>query len=683
LRNQTPWFILRLQETATSKHSVTDESGPRGNPVPASDGHRAVFLSYASEDAEAAARICTSLRNAGIAVWFDQNELRGGAAWDHAIRKRIKACALFIPIISGNSRARVEGYFRLEWKLAVDRSHLMAAEKAFLLPVVIDGTHEGDARVPDKFHEVQWTWLSGGETPPAFVEQVSCLLTLGDHVLPAGAAPAVTGLHGSTVLTTTELARRSRRSMAPAVQSPMRGQNTVSEKSIAVLPFVDMSQNKDQEYFSDGLAEELIGLLTRVPELRVPARTSCFYFKGKQATITEIAQALNVAHVLEGSVRKSGNTIRIAAQLIRADTGFHLWSQTYDRTLDDIFKVQDEIAGSVVRSLSDALLSAQLPARTAALNSEAYQLYLRGHFHWNRRSPEEFRKAMRFFQQAIAVDPNYAPAFTGLADCYSLLPIYDRMSKATETMPQAKTAILRALAIDDNLAEAHASLGLILAIFDFEWAAAERQYQRAIELNPNSPVPHQWYGELLVNTGRFDAGLAEGRHAVDLDPLSQVANLALAIQLNSARRYDEAIAQLQKTLTLGRNFADTNYFLFEAYANKGLYQEAVAVYARQKQLDGEPATEVDAFKDVVAKDSWPGFLLHRIRSLEAQEQPDCDEITSFYARAGDLDRAFAWLEKSYASRSARLTHLKVDARYDNLRADPRFADMLRRVGLGS
>jgi hypothetical protein len=235
LRNQTPWFILRLQETATSKHSVTDESGPRGNPVPASDGHRAVFLSYASEDAEAAVRICTSLRNAGIAVWFDQNELRGGAAWDHAIRKRIKTCALFVPIISGNSRARVEGYFRLEWKLAVDRSHLMAAEKAFLLPVVIDGTHEGDARVPDKFHEVQWTWLSGGETPPAFVEQVSHLLTLGDHVLPAGAAPAVTGLPGSTVVTTTELARRPRRLMAPAVQSPLRGPNTVSEKSIAVL----------------------------------------------------------------------------------------------------------------------------------------------------------------------------------------------------------------------------------------------------------------------------------------------------------------------------------------------------------------------------------------------------------------------------------------------------------------
>ena len=631
---------------------MTDESRTRGDPVPASDGHRAVFLSYASEDVEAAARICASLRNAGIEVWFDQNELRGGDAWDSKIRKQIKACALFIPIISGNSRARVEGYFRLEWKLAVDRSHLMAAEKAFLLPLVIDGTTDGDARVPDKFHDVQWTRLSGGDTPPAFVEQVSRLLTLGQQVLPAGAAPAVTG------------------------------QNTIPEKSIAVLPFVDMSQNKDQEYFSDGLTEELIGLLTRVPGLRVPARTSCFYFKGKQVTITDISQALNVAHVLEGSVRKSGNTIRIAAQLIRVDTGYHLWSQTYDRTLDDIFKVQDEIAGAVVRSLSIALLSTTLPARPTLLNSEAYQLYLHGRFHWKRRSPAEFKKAIRFFQQAIAIDPHYALAFTGLADCYSLLPIYDRMSNATDTMPQAKTATLRALAIDDNLAEAHASLGLILGMFDFNWVAAERHYQRAIELSPNSPVPHQWYGEMLVNSERFDAGLAEGRHSVDLDPLSQVANLALGIQLHSARRYDEAIAQLQKTLTLGGTFADTNYFLFEAYANTESYKEAVAVYARQKRLDGDSATEVDAFKNAFAKDSWRGFLQQRVDSVEAQRHPVPEEIASFYARLGDLDRAFAWLEKSYAGRSARLTRLKVDARYDNLRADPRFTDLLRRIGLG-
>ena len=664
---------------------MTDESGPKGDPVPASAGHRAVFLSYASDDSEVAARICNTLRHAGIEVWFDQNELRGGAAWDAAIRRQIKTCALFLPIISGNSRARVEGYFRLEWKLAVDRSHLMAAEKPFLLPVVIDGTGEGDARVPDKFHEVQWTWLQGGETPPTFVERVLHLLMLSEDIPAPGTASAGSARHGAAAPMTAESGRPGDRRTAAAPSSTAPGHSTASEKSIAVLPFVDMSQHKDQEYFTDGLTEELIGLLTRVPELRVPARTSCFYFKGKQATISEIAQALNVAHVLEGSVRKAGNTIRITVQLIRVDTGYHLWSQTFDRTLVDIFKVQDEIAASVLKSLSATLLSASQPGRTAAPDSDAYQLYLRGHFHWNRRSPEELRKAIRFFEQAIALDPDYALAFTGLADCYSLLPIYDRTAKATDTMPQAKTAILRALAIDDNLSQAHASLGLILELFDFDWVGAERQCQRAIELSPNSPVPHQWYGELLVNTGRCDEGLAEGRQAVELDPLSQVANLALGIQLNSARRYGDAVEQLQKTLTLGRNFADTHYFLFEAYANQGMYGEAVAAYARQKQLDGESAAEVDAFEDAFAKDSWPGFLRARIRALEEKGQAGeavADELASLCARAGDADRAFAWLEKSYADRSARLTHLKVDARYDNLRDDPRFADLLHRVGLG-
>ena len=454
-------------------------------------------------------------------------------------------------------------------------------------------------------------------------------------------------------------------------------------KSIAVLPFLDLSELKDQEYFSDGLSEELIGLLTRVPELRVPARTSCFYFKGKQVTIADIAQALHVAHVLEGSVRKAGNTIRITAQLVQVDNGYHLWSQTYDRTLDDIFKVQDEIAGAVVRSLQLTLLDTPLPARAALPSPEAYQLYLRGRFHWNRRSAEDFRKGIRFFQQAIAVDPHYALAFTGLADCYSLLPIYDRKMIATETMPLAKEAVLKALSIDDNLAEAHASMGLIYGIVDYDWQAAEREYLRAIELNPNSPACHQWYGQLLVNLGRFEQGLAEGRRAIDLDPLSLPANLALGIALNSTRRFDEAVVQLHKTLELGRNFADTNYFLFEAYANQQLYKEAVTVYARQKRLDGEPAAEAEAIRDSYTKGSWQDFLRHRISVLEAHQQTVPEEIASFYARLGESNQALAWLERSYAGRSPRLTQLKVDARYDNLRAEPGFKDLLRRVGLES
>ncbi len=453
-------------------------------------------------------------------------------------------------------------------------------------------------------------------------------------------------------------------------------------KSIAVLPFLDMSAQKDQEYFSDGLSEELIGLLTKVPELRVPARTSSFFFKGKQATITEIAQALHVAHVLEGSVRKAGNTIRITVQLVQVDNGYHVWSESYDRTLDDIFKVQDEIAAAVVRALKVTLMKDNLPTRSAVPNAEAYQLYLRGRFHWNRRSPEDFRKAIKFFQQAVAVDANYPLALTGLADCYTLLPLYDRRANATEATPLAKQAVLKALAMDEGLAEAHASLGLILGIFDFDWTAAERHLRRAIELSPNASSTHQWYGMLLVSAGRAEEGLAEARRALELDPLSLPANLSLGIGLNSARHFDAAIAQLHKTLELGKNFADTNYFLYEAYANKAMYKEAVAVYTKQKRLDGEAPAEVEAIKEAFASGSWEGFLRHRAAAMEAQPRPVPEEVASFYARLDNVDQAMPWLQKAYEHRSSRLTLLKVDARYDNLRGDPRFTQLLQRVGLG-
>jgi len=457
--------------------------------------------------------------------------------------------------------------------------------------------------------------------------------------------------------------------------------SAASPPSIAVLPFVDMSEHRDQEYFSEGLSEELITLLTKVADMRVPARTSCFYFKGRQTTVAEIAKALGVEHLLEGSVRKSGDRVRISVQLIRADSGYHLWAETYDRRLDDIFEVQGEIASAVVATLKATLLSGALPLPLARHSSEAYQLYLLGRFHWNKRSPQDFRKAIEFFRQAIVTHPNYALAFSGIADSFSLLPIYDSAVKATETMPQAKQAALKALSLDDGLAEAHASLALTLTLFDYDWTGAEQHLKRAIELSANAPSPHQWYCELLVNAGRFDEGLAHGRRALQVDPLSLVANLGLGIALNSARRYDEAIAQLQKTLELDPRFADASYFLFEAYANKGMYAEAVEVYARQKRLDGEPAAEIEAMQQAFAARSWEGFLRHRIDFLEALPHPIPEEIAASCARVGELDKAFEWLERSYEARSARLTHLKVDARYDNLRPDPRFARLLSRIGL--
>jgi hypothetical protein len=310
---------------------LPNEPGIAGDPSAASR-QRAVFLSYASEDSGAAQRICERLRGAGIEVWFDQSELRGGDAWDAVIRRQIKTCALFIPIISANAHARTEGYFRLEWKLAVDRSHFLAPDQPFLLPVVIDGTPQTDERIPERFRELQWTRLTGGETTPAFIERVRRLAsseaieTAPPHPVTSPASPpeqthsradsgrllrtivwALPVLILVSVLGYYAFNRSARQTQAPAGPGPAAvATSTIPEKSIAVLPFVDMSEKKDQEYFSDGISEELIDLLTKIPDLKVSARTSSFYFKGQHATFAEIARTLGVSHLLEGSVRKAG-----------------------------------------------------------------------------------------------------------------------------------------------------------------------------------------------------------------------------------------------------------------------------------------------------------------------------------------------------------------------------------------
>jgi TolB-like protein len=419
---------------------------------------KAVFLSYASQDAAAARPIADALRAAGIEVWFDQSELRGGDVWDQTIRRQIRECALFVPIISAHTQARPEGYFRLEWRLAEQRTHLMGRSRAFIVPVCVDATPETEADVPDSFSAAQWTRLPAGNTPSAFVERVSRLLSPNEQIAstaaraPAAAAPAKANLHAATAAGVDAatphsaaagrprlawlflaaavviaagyfavdrwvLSKRAVESAAPAVQSVAPAQNTIPEKSIAVLPFVDMSEKKDQEYFSDGLAEELIDLLAQVPNLKVSARTSSFYFKGKSEDVATIAQKLRVAHVLEGSVRKAGTTIRVTAQLIRADNGYHLWSKTYDQDVKDIFKVQDEIAAAVVAALKAQLLPAQqISSRHRTDNTEAYTEYLVGNQFRVRDTVEANTQALAAYRKAVALDAGYAAAYSGIAD---------------------------------------------------------------------------------------------------------------------------------------------------------------------------------------------------------------------------------------------------------------------------
>ena len=498
-----------------------------------SSAKRAVFLSYASEDAPAAQRICTALRNAGIEVWFDQSELRGGDAWDAMIRRQIKACALFIPIISTNSHARAEGYFRLEWKLAVDRSHLIAADKPFLVPVVIDHTKDTDTRVPERFRELHWTPLPGGDTSPAFVERIGKLLAADEpepwaaepaHAssgpaagerapgpapprpvqpvprrpgAPIGRAPHRSG-GGRGAQVTWRLdrfvlskhgARRSAPLRRPRHRRPAAEQGAITQKSIAVLPFLDMSEKKDQEYFSDGLTEELLDQLAQVPDLRVPARTSSFYFKGKQATIAEIARALGVAHVLEGSVRKSGNTVRVTAQLIRADNGYHLWSSTYDRDVKDMFKVQDEIAAAVVAALKAKLLPTApvLNARRSG-NPEAYNQYLLGRQFLVRNNADDTRRAAQVFRKAIDLDPNYAAAWAGLADAMFWIADGEQALQATlADRKEAQVAADKAVALQPDLAYGYLVRALLRVANDLDFAGARATCSARWRWNRRTP----------------------------------------------------------------------------------------------------------------------------------------------------------------------------------------------------
>jgi len=456
-----------------------------------------------------------------------------------------------------------------------------------------------------------------------------------------------------------------------------------AKNSIAVLPFQNASGDPDVEYLSDGISESLINSLSQLQNVRVLARSTMFRFKGKESNPQEVGRQLGVETVLTGRVVQRGDSLTIQADLVNVADGSQLWGERYSRKASDILATQEDIAREIVGRLRPKLSGEQQGRvnKHYTENAEAYQLYLRGRFYWNKRSPEGFRRAIDYFKQAIATDPNYALAFSGLSDAYQLLPIYDDRITRKEMMPQAKEAALKALSLNNDLAEAHASLAPVLSDYDRDWAGAEQHYRRAIELNPNYATAHQWYGEMLFREGRFDEGEAEIRRALELDPFSLIANQVLGMCLIAARRYDEAIVQFQKMLELDPNFADVNYFLFEAYANKKMYREAVAAFTKEMAHDGEPAAEIAAAKEAFARRGWEGFLRHMVDYWQSKPVASPDDIAAFYAQLGDKDKAFEWLEKAYEQHDEGLTLLKVEPRYDPLRSDPRFTDLMRRVGL--
>src|ERR1700737_3607447 len=461
------------------------------------------------------------------------------------------------------------------------------------------------------------------------------------------------------------------------------GITAVPEKSIAVLPFVDLSQAKDQEYFCDGISEEILDALATVEGLRVGARTSSFAFQGKKCDCSENAQKLNVGNVLEGSLRREGNRVRIAVQLVNARDGFHLWSETFEHKLQGVFAVQDEITRAVVDALKIKLAVA-LPVHKKP-NTEAYDLYLKGRYFLNRKNEADARRAIDYFQQALAKDPNDAPAYAGLADSYSSFAFPLGVVTPREAMPKAKEAALRALAIDNALGEAHTSLAYIAFFYDWDWAAAERGFKRALELNPNNADTHHWYSHFLMGQGRIEESLIQSKRALELSPYDILFNIHLGWHYLNARQYDQALDQIEKTVEMDKNFAQTYPWLGLILEQKGQYPEAIAAFQKAIRLfpGGSSIAEAELAHAYAVSGNREEAqkIIAELQELAKSKYVSSFQIAAIYAGLGEKDRAFAWLEKAYEERADGLVNLKAEQRFDSLRSDPRFKDLARRVGL--
>jgi serine/threonine protein kinase/Flp pilus assembly protein TadD len=458
--------------------------------------------------------------------------------------------------------------------------------------------------------------------------------------------------------------------------------------SLAVLPFVNASADPNTEYLSDGITESLINSLSQLPHLKVMSRDSAFMYKGKDTDARTVGQALGVRAVLKGRVMQRGDDLQISAELVDARDNSHIWGQQYSRKSSDIFALQGELAKEMTTMLRMRLTGEdeKQMMKSYTANPEAYQDYLKGRYWWNKTSKEGFDRAIEYYQQALAKDPNYALAYAGLADCYSFLSITS-VVPPKGAYPKAKEAALRALEIDDTLAEAHSSLAYIEAIYDWDWSGAEREFQRAIELNPNYAGSHQGYGIALALTGRLGEAITEEKRALQLDPLSPLINGSVAVALYEARQYDQAIEQERKTLDLNANYLMARTGLGLAYVQKSMHQESIAELEKAVAVSGgnvSALSNVGYAYAMAGRKAEAQKVLDKINELSKEGYVPAGAKARIYAGLGDKDKVFQWLETAYSERSIAGTlpgMIKVDPVFDSLHSDPRFTDLLRRMNL--
>jgi len=454
--------------------------------------------------------------------------------------------------------------------------------------------------------------------------------------------------------------------------------------SIAVLPFVNENRDQESEYVSDGVTESIINNLTHLRNVRVIARSSVFHYKGQEKDPIAIGQELGVRALLTGRILQRGDNLRVSVELIDLRENKQLWGERYERKISDLLDVERDIASEITTNLRVKLSGAEQSrlTRNYTNNAEAYQLYLKGRFYWNKRTGDAFQKSIQYFNQATEQDPNYALAYTGLADTYVLLPGYGAGSPA-DSYPKAKVAAKKALEIDDELAEAHASMANVLFLSDWNFAESNREFQRAIELNPNYAEAHHWYGGNLLVLGRFDEAVIEMKRAQDLDPLSLIINTELGATYLYARQYDRSIEQLRKTIELDQSFYYAHYSLGMAYAMKRAHEDALIEYNKARQLNNDPYVLALQGYTYAASGRKEESLrtLEELKEISKERYVPAYGLAIVYAQLNEKDQAFQWLEKSYQGREGYVTILKIDPFFDNLRSDPRFSNLVQRVGL--
>jgi TolB-like protein/Tfp pilus assembly protein PilF len=474
-------------------------------------------------------------------------------------------------------------------------------------------------------------------------------------------------------------------------QSKPRRALDLPGKSIAVLPFENLSRDPDNAYFTEGIQDEILARLAKIADLKVISRTSTQRYKSSPDDLPQIAKRLGVSSILEGSVQKTGDRVRVTVQLINAASDAHLWAEMYDRNLTDVFAAESDIAKMIADTLRAKLSGSEQQAIAVrpTQNAEAHQLYLRGRYFWNKRTGADLKKAIDYFNRAIGKDPNYALAFAGLADAYVLLSAYAEASPK-ESLPQAKAAALKALELDSTLGEAHATLANALVAYDLNFAEANREFERAIELNPNYATAHQWYAETgLVPLGQFEKAVAEVKRALELDPLSLVINADVGTTLTNARRYDQAIEQLRKTVEMDPGFYYAHWTLGNALELKGLTEEAIAEYKEAIALNDDPLPRAllgHLYAKIGRKNEALAILkqVRELRESSKQRYISPYNLALIHTGLGQKDEALQLLEETYQDRDGYdIAFIKVEPLLDPLRGDPRFETLVQKVFAGT